>query len=68
MVRVQNALRDKRPSDAVGLYRAARDIWPADDTFGQRNIDPESEFMELRQIFFTDLSSVCETILFYIYY
>jgi hypothetical protein len=63
MVRIQNALRDKCPSIAVGLYRAAREIWPFENTFGESNIDSDRELIELRQIFYTDLSTVCNCII-----
>lgn len=58
MLMVQKALREQRIADAVGIYRAARELWPEDDLFGARNIAVEDEFLELHAVFFTDLSEV----------
>ncbi|VDK33290.1 unnamed protein product [Gongylonema pulchrum] len=55
MVFVQQALRQRRVADAVGLYRAARGLWPSAGIFGKDDIAAEDEFLEIRAIYFTDL-------------
>ena len=58
MLRIQRALRERRISDAVGLYRLCRDIWYSNDIFGTQNMIPEEEFVELRNIFYANLTEV----------
>lgn len=58
MLMVQRALRHRRIADAVGIYRAARDLWPADDVFGTKDMATEDEFLELRAVYFVDLKEV----------
>lgn len=58
MLRIQRLLRTKSVSDAVGLYRACREIWCFDDIFGTNDMDPEEEFNELRTVFYTNLDEV----------
>ncbi|XP_014475495.1 PREDICTED: protein timeless homolog [Dinoponera quadriceps] len=58
MKRIQKLMRQKNLEQAVGLLRAAREIWPENDCFGRANIPPEEEFLALREIFFTDLGVV----------
>ncbi|EJD74762.1 hypothetical protein LOAG_17967 [Loa loa] len=60
MLMVQHALRQRRIADAVGIYRAARDLWPADGVFGKNDVAPEDEFLELRAVYFVDLKEVEE--------
>ena len=62
MLKIQRALREKRPADAAGLYRKCRDIWYSEDIFGSKDILPEEEFVELRNIFYTDLSEIAESL------
>lgn len=57
MYQVQKSLRERRVCDAVGLYRAARELW-SDGMFGEVDIQPEDEFVEMRELFFTDLTEV----------
>lgn len=58
MLLVQRALRERRVADSVGIYRAARLLWPNDNLFGFDGMAPESEFIELYAIFFADLTEV----------
>ncbi|VDP15082.1 unnamed protein product [Onchocerca flexuosa] len=58
MLMVQHALWQRRIADAVGIFRSARDLWPADGVFGVNDITPEDEFLELRAIYFVDLREV----------
>lgn len=58
MLMVQQALHQRRIADAVGIYRSARDLWPADGIFGTNDILPEDEFLELRAVYFVDLKEV----------
>ncbi|XP_061179569.1 protein timeless homolog [Saccostrea echinata] len=55
MVRIQDALRDKLPGEALALLRAAREVWPERDQFGAADIGPEEEFMAVREIFMSTL-------------
>ncbi|KAG7212904.1 hypothetical protein KM043_002254 [Ampulex compressa] len=55
MKRIQRLLRGRQLEEAVGLLRAARDVWPENDCFGRADIPPEEEFLALREIFFADL-------------
>lgn len=58
MLKVQRALHERRVADAVGIYRAARNLWQADNIFGAVDIAPEDEFLELHAIFFSNLKEV----------
>lgn len=58
MLMVQQALHQRRIADAVGIYRSARDLWPADGIFGTNDMAPEDEFLELRAVYFVDLKEV----------
>ncbi|XP_022340668.2 protein timeless homolog [Crassostrea virginica] len=55
LIRIQDALRDKRPGEALALLRAAREVWPERDQFGAADIGPEEEFMAVREIFMSNL-------------
>ncbi|KOX75011.1 Protein timeless like protein [Melipona quadrifasciata] len=55
MKKVQKLLRSKDLEQAIGLIRAAREVWPENDSFGSANITAEEEFLALREIFFADL-------------
>ncbi|VDK43315.1 unnamed protein product [Anisakis simplex] len=55
---IQNALRERRVKDAVGLYRSARLLWPFDHIFGSNEMLSEEEFIGLRMIYFADLEEV----------
>ncbi|XP_018561954.1 protein timeless homolog [Anoplophora glabripennis] len=55
MKNVQKRLRSGQFEGAIGLLRAAREVWPENDSFGSNNMAPEEEFLALRDIFFADL-------------
>ena len=55
MRNIQRALRDQKPSLAVALLRAAREVWPDGDNFGEAGAEPEEEFMALREVLFAEL-------------
>uniref|UniRef100_UPI003AAC0EDC protein timeless homolog isoform X1 n=1 Tax=Centroberyx gerrardi TaxID=166262 RepID=UPI003AAC0EDC len=50
MVRVQDALLAKLGPEALGLLRAAREVWPEGDVFGSADVEPEEELELLKQI------------------
>ncbi|XP_039305903.1 protein timeless homolog isoform X2 [Solenopsis invicta] len=58
MKRIQKLMRQRNLEQAVGLLRAARDIWPENDCFGKVDILPEEEFLALHEIFFAELGVV----------
>ncbi|XP_060821669.1 protein timeless homolog isoform X2 [Bombus pascuorum] len=60
MKKVQKLLRSKDLEQAIGLIRAAREVWPENDSFGSANITSGEEFLALREIFFADLGVVEE--------
>lgn len=45
---------DIRSDTLLAVHRAARQVWPENDAFGKGD-DAEEEFMEIRQILFTDV-------------
>lgn len=55
MSRIQDLIRERKAFPAVGLLRAARDVWPEQETFGANGADPEDEFMILREILFAEI-------------
>jgi len=55
MKSIQKALRNKEPAMAVALMRAAREVWPDGDSFGEAGAEAEDEFMALREVLFADL-------------
>uniref|UniRef100_A0AAR5P976 Timeless N-terminal domain-containing protein n=1 Tax=Dendroctonus ponderosae TaxID=77166 RepID=A0AAR5P976_DENPD len=61
MKKIQARLRDGAYEFAVGLLRAAREVWPENDSFGSPNMAPEEEFLALRDIFFADLGGPHQT-------
>ncbi|XP_076012500.1 protein timeless homolog [Genypterus blacodes] len=50
MVRVQDALLARLGPEALGLLRAAREVWPEGDVFGRADVEPEEELELLKQI------------------
>ncbi|XP_074037876.1 circadian regulator timeout [Leptinotarsa decemlineata] len=58
MKKIQAKLRDREFESAIGLIRAAREVWPENDSFGSSTITPEEEFLALREIFFAELGNV----------
>ncbi|XP_058798651.1 protein timeless homolog isoform X2 [Phymastichus coffea] len=61
MKRIQKLLRSKEYEQTVGLLRAARDVWPENESFGKANIPVDEEFLVLREIFLADLGVADET-------
>ncbi|XP_068576623.1 protein timeless homolog [Cebidichthys violaceus] len=55
MVRVQDALLVRLAPDALGLLRAAREVWPEGDVFGSADVEPEEELELLKQILHANL-------------
>uniref|UniRef100_A0A3Q3VI65 Timeless circadian clock n=1 Tax=Mola mola TaxID=94237 RepID=A0A3Q3VI65_MOLML len=55
MVRVQDALLARLGPEALGLLRAAREVWPEGDVFGSADVEPEEELELLKQILFANL-------------
>ncbi|KAL6437558.1 hypothetical protein ACFW04_004180 [Cataglyphis niger] len=58
MKKIQNLMRQRNLEQALGLLRAAREIWPENDCFGRADMPPEEEFLALREIFFADLGAI----------
>ncbi|KAL0125370.1 hypothetical protein PUN28_004481 [Cardiocondyla obscurior] len=58
MKKIQKLMRQRNLEQAVGLLRAAREIWPENDCFGKVDIPPEEEFFALHEIFFADLGVI----------
>ncbi|KAF7659770.1 hypothetical protein LDENG_00293260 [Lucifuga dentata] len=55
MVRVQDALLAQLGPEALGLLRAAREVWPEGDVFGTADVEPEEELELLKQILHANL-------------
>uniref|UniRef100_A0AAQ4RR10 Timeless circadian clock n=1 Tax=Gasterosteus aculeatus aculeatus TaxID=481459 RepID=A0AAQ4RR10_GASAC len=55
MVRVQDALLSRLAPEALGLLRAAREVWPEGDVFGSADVEPEEELELLKQILHANL-------------
>ncbi|XP_034389135.1 protein timeless homolog [Cyclopterus lumpus] len=55
MVRVQDALLVRLAPEALGLLRAAREVWPEGDVFGSTDVEPEEELELLKQILHANL-------------
>ncbi|XP_060524214.1 protein timeless homolog isoform X2 [Cylas formicarius] len=55
MRNIQRKLRRGDFEGAVVLLRAAREVWPENDSFGSDNMAPEEEFLALRDVFYADL-------------
>ncbi|XP_059185367.1 protein timeless homolog isoform X1 [Centropristis striata] len=55
MVRVQDALLARLGPEAMGLLRAAREVWPEGDVFGSADVEPEEELELLKQILHANL-------------
>ncbi|XP_072751003.1 protein timeless homolog [Anoplolepis gracilipes] len=58
MKKIQKLIRQRNLDQALGLLRAAREIWAENDCFGRADISPEEEFLALREIFFADLGVI----------
>uniref|UniRef100_A0A8C7D2R9 Timeless circadian clock n=1 Tax=Oncorhynchus kisutch TaxID=8019 RepID=A0A8C7D2R9_ONCKI len=57
MVRVQDTLLNRLGPEALGLLRAAREVWPEGDVFGSADVEPEEELELLKQILIANLPS-----------
>ncbi|XP_066527256.1 protein timeless homolog [Hoplias malabaricus] len=55
MIRIQDALLARTGPEALGLLRAAREVWPEGDVFGSVEVQPEEELELLKQILFAEL-------------
>ncbi|XP_070151223.1 protein timeless homolog [Polyergus mexicanus] len=58
MKKIQKLMRQRNLEQALGLLRAAREIWSENDCFGRADMPPEEEFLALREIFFADLGVI----------
>lgn len=54
-MQIQRALRTRRVCDAVGLYKAARDLWP-DAAFGDYSNTVDQDTPVLQEIYHMDLA------------
>uniref|UniRef100_A0AAX7T287 Timeless circadian clock n=1 Tax=Astatotilapia calliptera TaxID=8154 RepID=A0AAX7T287_ASTCA len=61
MVRVQDALLARMGPEALGLLRAAREVWPEGDVFGSADVEPEEELELLKQILHAKLPRSSQT-------
>uniref|UniRef100_A0A673BF00 Timeless circadian clock n=1 Tax=Sphaeramia orbicularis TaxID=375764 RepID=A0A673BF00_9TELE len=55
MVRIQDTLLARRGPEALGLLRAARELWPEGNVFGSADVEPEEELELLKQIIYANL-------------
>lgn len=53
VARIQHALRTNKLDEAIALFRASREVWQTEKTFGYEDIGAEEEFNLLREIFIT---------------
>lgn len=56
MRRIYTLLKQHNFEEAIGLMRAAREVWPENDVFGSAHMAPEEEFAALREVFFADIA------------
>nr|CDJ80329.1 Timeless protein and Timeless C-terminal domain containing protein [Haemonchus contortus] len=63
MLKIQRAMRECRPKDAMGLYRASRAMWSTEGIFGDPENSTDQQVEEIREIFFTDLKEVADEFL-----
>ncbi|KAI4891573.1 hypothetical protein NFI96_016569 [Prochilodus magdalenae] len=61
MIRIQDALLARTGPEALGLLRAAREVWPEGDVFGSAEVQPEEELELLKQILFAELPRPANT-------
>ncbi|KAF5908745.1 protein timeless, partial [Clarias magur] len=61
MIRIQDALLARTGPEALGLLRAAREVWPEGDVFGSAEVEPEEEIDLLKQILFAELPRPAQT-------
>ncbi|KAL0882454.1 hypothetical protein ABMA27_000930 [Loxostege sticticalis] len=55
MKNIQKQMREYKFEDAVGMFRAAREVWPEEGIFGEMGIQPEEELDMLETIYNTDM-------------
>ncbi|XP_045765295.1 protein timeless homolog isoform X2 [Maniola jurtina] len=55
MKKIQKLMRDHKYEDAVGTFRAAREVWPEEGIFGVDGIPEDEELDMLETIYNTDL-------------
>ncbi|KAI8424376.1 hypothetical protein MSG28_002902 [Choristoneura fumiferana] len=55
MKKIQKLMREYKFEDAVGMLRAAREVWPEDGIFGASDIPEDEELNMLETIYSTDL-------------
>ena len=55
MIRIQDALKNNKPGEAIALLRSSREVWPENDAFGAKESELEEEFMAMREILFADI-------------
>ncbi|KAM9444217.1 protein timeless homolog [Clarias gariepinus] len=61
MIRIQDALLARTGPEALGLLRAAREVWPEGDVFGSAEVESEDELNLLKQILFAELPRPAQT-------
>ena len=55
MIRIQDALKEKKSGEAIAMLRASREVWPENDAFGATYAEVEDEFMAMREILFAEI-------------
>nr|XP_021188135.2 protein timeless homolog isoform X2 [Helicoverpa armigera] len=55
MKNVQKLMREYKFEDAVGMFRAAREVWPDEGIFGTNGITEDEELTMLETVYNTDL-------------
>nr|XP_047136191.1 protein timeless homolog isoform X1 [Hydra vulgaris] len=60
MIRIQDLLRAGK-LEGVSLLRASREVWPEEKAFGSQAMNPEEEFMVVRNLLFKELNRVQPT-------
>nr|XP_018907854.1 PREDICTED: protein timeless homolog [Bemisia tabaci] len=58
MKKVRSLLKNGDVDQAVGLLRAAREVWPENDCFGNDDMDSSEELLAIREIFMTDIGEM----------
>ncbi|KAK6622534.1 hypothetical protein RUM44_002346 [Polyplax serrata] len=60
MIKIQKLLYEGKVTEAIGLLRSSRQVWPENDHFGHDGMPPEDETLALEQICLADLGPVEE--------
>lgn len=60
MRNIQKSMREYKFENAVGMFRAAREVWPEDGIFGASDIAEDEELSMLETIYNTDLGVVTD--------